>query len=62
MFLICFGGYNICVFSYGVCGSGKSFVMYGIDKFEGFIFWICKSFFKKVFGYEDDILFRVEIR
>lgn len=57
----CFGGYNTCVVSYGACGSGKSFVMYGTDKFEGLTSWICKSLFKRASGYEDDTSFRAEI-
>lgn len=57
-----FDGYNTCVFSYGASGSGKSFVMYGTDKFEGLTSWICKSLFKKASGYEDDTSFRAEIR
>lgn len=58
----CFGGYNTCVFSYGACGSGKSFIMYGTDQFQGLTPWICKSLFTKASGYEDDTSFRAEIR
>ncbi|KAJ7351842.1 hypothetical protein OS493_035325 [Desmophyllum pertusum] len=57
----CFGGYNTCVFSYGACGSGKSFIMYGTDQFQGLTPWICKSLFTKASGYEDDTSFRAEI-
>lgn len=50
------------MFSYGACDSGKSYVMYGTDTFEGLTPWICKSLFKKASGYDDDTSFRAEIR
>lgn len=57
----CFNGYNTCVFSYGACGSGKSFIMYGSDKVQGLTPWICQSLFKKASDYKDDTSFRAEV-
>ncbi|XP_058962801.2 kinesin-like protein KIF16B isoform X1 [Pocillopora verrucosa] len=57
----CFNGYNTCVFSYGACGSGKSFIMYGSDKVQGLTPWICQSLFKRASDYKDDTSFRAEV-
>ena len=60
--LSCFGGYNTCVFSYGACGTGKTHIMYGTDKSQGLVSWICENLFKKASCYDEDTSFRAEIR
>lgn len=57
----CFDGYNTCVFSYGACASGKTHIMYGTDKSQGLISWICENLFKRASCYDDDTSFRAEI-
>lgn len=59
--LSCFGGYNTCVFSYGACGTGKTHIMYGTDKSQGLVSWICENLFKKASCYDEDTSFRAEI-
>ena len=58
----CFSGYNSCLFSYGACGSGKTHIMFGTDKSQGLMSWICENLFKRASCYDDDTSFRAEIR
>lgn len=58
----CFSGYNSCLFTYGACGSGKTHIMFGTDKSQGLMSWICENLFKRASCYDDDTSFRAEIR
>ncbi|KAM7451081.1 hypothetical protein ABFA07_001449 [Porites harrisoni] len=57
----CFSGYNSCLFTYGACGSGKTHIMFGTDKSQGLMSWICENLFKRASCYDDDTSFRAEI-